>query len=304
VNDIELLDQYGPTAPELSEQARRSARTRLLAELDRKPTRRRTAFRFRPALAGLGLAAALVAGAVVVLPQVLDRTPASTSTAGPIRLVAATIPEFPWSLPGLGDAVFTANPGGPIIAVYLADDGSDVYLRAAERPWLGRTVVDESDGVRERTWERAPGQWLKITGQGRFNDDAALAELAGRVIDQPQTLGFEVTAGLVPDGWELSGFKDESILTYADPDAPDAPGRQFSVQWTATPDRSPAAGRTEGFERAERVRVAGRDADLIQAREFWLVEAVLPDGSGFRLLTPRAFTRDQVLETAAAVRRS
>ncbi|GIE29138.1 hypothetical protein Ait01nite_021830 [Actinoplanes italicus] len=320
MNDLELLDTYGPDAPPPSDAALDAARARLLGAMDPATARPRPSLTrgWGIAVAGLGLAAA-VAVAGVTLPRIADRpAPGVTATtgSGPIRLVAAAKPEFPWTLPGLGKASFTANPGDPVIAVYLAEDHSDVYLTSTDAPSKGEPAdvggrpgrIIEFNGTTDNgrppldlVWEHRPDLWLRLTGQGRYATPEALIELAGRVQDKPQRLRFEVTVGLIPDGWELAAFKDESILTYRDPADP---GTDFSVQWTPKGEPLFRAREIEGMENASKVTVQGRPADLFRAGEFWMVQARLADGSIFRLMTPRSFTEEQALELAGSIRRS
>ncbi|MEU4624524.1 hypothetical protein AB0G04_31695 [Actinoplanes sp. NPDC023801] len=329
MNDIELLDSYGPDAPPPSGAALDAARARLLDAIDPAPARRRPLLtrRLGVAVSGLGLAAAVVV-AGVTLPRFADRPePAGTATAegpatakgpartGGIRLVAARTPQFPWTLPGLGRAVFTADPGGPVIAVYLADDRSDVYLAGADEPTGGKSVevggregrIIEFSGTAPDglpplvlVWEHRPGQWLRLTGHHRYGTEQALVALAETVQDKPQRLRFEVTVGLIPAGWELAGFKDESILTYRDPADPE---NDFYVQWAPADQPLFRAEEMEGLQKATKVTVRGRPADLFQATEFWMVQARLADGSAFRLMTPPSFTKEQILELAGSVRR-
>ncbi|MBO3739758.1 hypothetical protein [Actinoplanes flavus] len=328
MNDIELLDAYGPDAAPPSDAVLNAARARLLDAEAPRPLAARRPFTRRVALAGLGLAMA-VAVAGVTLPRwgrPADPAPttATTTEAGPIRLVAARAPEFPYTLSGLGEATFTANPGDPVIAVYLAGDGSDVYLTSTEKDYdkrfLGIGEHDVEVGGRpgriiESTgssadggalplvlvWEHRPGEWLRLTGQGRYATDEALIELAGRVEDKPQRLRFEVTVGLVPDGWELAAFKNESILMYRDPAHPEI---DLQVQWA--PESAPLFQdeQVQGLQRQRRVTVQGRPADLFQAYEFWMVQARLADRSIVRVMTPRSFTAKQALEVAESVRRA
>lgn len=338
MNDLELLDRYGPDAPPPSDAALTAARARLLAAMDTSATPRRSLLpiRRRLVLAGLGLAAAVAVAAAVTIPRTDERpeatpttvpsvtvptTTSASSPAGGIRLVAATAPAFSWTLPGLGDAAFTADPDGPVIAIYLADDRSDVYLAAAtadERtPGFGGQSADveidgrpgrvlefngSSDGPRPLTlvWEHRDGVWLRMTGHGRYGTTEALTELAGRVEDKPQRLHFEVTVGLIPDGWELAAFKDESILMYRDPADPAV---DFHVQWAPKSEPLFRAAEMEGMEKASKVTVQGRKADLFQCRDFWMVQTRLADGSSVRVSTPRTFTSEQVRQLAESVRR-
>jgi hypothetical protein len=326
VNDLELLDTYGPDAPPVSDAALNAARALLLDAMDpaTPPRRPFLARGWGIALAGLGLAAA-VAVAGITLPRTAGDPDSrdvaggpqvtATTGSGVIRLVAATEPEFPWTLPGLGEAVFTANPGEPIIAVYLAEDRSDVYLTGSDKPSGGEPVDvggragriiafnGSTDGRSplDLVWEHRPGRWLRLTGQGRYGTPEALVELAGRVQDEPQRVRFEVAVGLIPDGWELAAFKDESILTYRDPADPET---EFHVQWTPKSEPLFRAEEIEGLQKATKATVAGRPADLFRTDEFWMAQARLPDGSSFRVMTPRSFTSEQTLELAGSVRRT
>ncbi|GIE81481.1 hypothetical protein Aph02nite_74310 [Actinoplanes philippinensis] len=346
MNDLELLDRHGPDAPPVSDVTLAAARARLLSGMDSTapaPRSRPALFRRGPMLAGLGLAAAVAVAAVAVpRPDARpdgrpDARPDAAPTAAPaitssgpssgappatsgIRLVAATAPGFPYTIPGLGDATFTADPGGPIIAVYLADDRSDVYLSTAtEAPGFGGEPVDvEIDGRPGRllpfdgtsddgrppltlVWEHRDGVWLSLTGHRRYGTPEALVKLAGKVQDKPQRLRFEVTVGLIPDGWELAAFKDESILMYRDPADPQT---GFQVQWTPGSRPLFRAAEVDGLEKASKVTVQGRPADLFRCRDFWMVQARLADRSIVRVMTPRTFTADQAVQLAESVRRS
>lgn len=343
MNEIKLLETHGPDGPDLSDEALYAARTRLLAEASAASTATPYSFRLsvlltrlfagrsrrrrlpvRLAITGLVLAAMATAAAVIpqawhiaTRPSVGADGPTGTRSAGTgrIKLVAATAPEFPYALPMLGKPTFTADPGGPIMAVYLAQDGGDVVLTigtarpdsqiAGERDITvdgrpGRINSFPGPAVTsvQLTWERRPGKWVTIVGNGRRASEEAVLRLARQVVDQPQRITFKVTVGLIPDGWELGGFKDHgSIISYRDPAEPNL---DFYVQWTAKPDTSKNA-EIEGFQAAQTVTVNGRPAKLVQAEQFWRLTATLPDGSGFTLMTPRSFSTDQVISIARSV---
>lgn len=346
MNEVRLLEMHGPDAPDLSDEALHAARVRVLAEISAastavpRATRSALLGRTRPAgpgrrwlltrlaLPGVGLVAA-VATAAAVMPDAPQHTPRPPATAdrptgtrsaapGRIKLVAATAPEFPYALPNLGKPSFTADPGGPVIAVYPAPDGSDVVLTIGTargnqpiggerdisvdgRPGRILSVPDGSGagGSVQLTWERRPGEWVTIVGNGRQASVAAVLRLARQVVDQPQRLAFKVTVGLVPDRWGLGGFKDGgSIISYRDPANPDL---ELHVRWTPEPDSSPDSD-IEGFQTAQSVTVGKRPARLVQAEQFWRLSTTLADGSGFTVMAPRSFTRDQVIAVANSVR--
>jgi hypothetical protein len=320
IDDLELLATYGPDAPGPTDLALRSARTRLLAGMGhREPAAgSRTRSWFPLAAGGLTVAAAAVAAAVLV--AFLGPAGESPAPANDIRLVATTAPEFGYEIPGLGDPVFTADPGGPIIAVYQVHTQDSVNLRAGAgdtggtpgehpaevngRP--GRILSLPADGPgtvasTQLTWERAPGVWLTINTTGRRATEAEAVRLAGTVREKRQPLGFEATLGLIPQGWTLGGFKDSFLLQYRDPHHPD---QEVDLQWWADP-ADVGTGETAGLEKRTAVTVGGRPATLDRAAEIWVVNGGrLPDGSAFRLMAPRSFTADQVLRMAGSVRRT
>ncbi|MGA3523487.1 hypothetical protein [Melissospora conviva] len=342
MNEIKILETYGPDGPSLSDEARQAARSRLLAEItavtayaDRPalPVTRRVAsglLRLPPlvrmALAGAAVTAMAVL-AVTVLPQPPEATqgppvaggeepPPVLPSTGPVKLVAATTLEFPYALPLLGEPSFTADPGGPIMAIYASEDmNSDVVVVAhtsgaapGDLQRLGqRITVDGRPGhilplgdAHQLAWERRPGEWVTIVGHGRHGSEEAVLRLARQVVDQPQHVPFQIAVGLIPAGWELGGFKEGgSIVTYRDPARPNT---SLSVQWKPAPEWHPDSD-VEGFEAGQDVTVDGRHARLVQARERWMLTTTLPDESGFTLQAPRSFTPDQVIAVAESVRR-
>lgn len=382
MNDIELLGAYGPDAPELSEQGRRAARDRLVAEITAAATGthpprnrfglallgggdggrgNRFGLRWSPLLlsvtvVGLVLVTAIVAtGAARDDPGTAGRpdqvgagtgsasqashpsvapsaAPSGASGGGPsgapggpggapgrIRLVAATAPAFPYAIDGLGRPTFTGDPGRPVTAVYPAAEGSTVVLSPGtaksdvplrdERQLsvdghAGRILVTPagalgSIGSADLTWERQPGQWVRVCGSGRYGTEQAVLALAARVVERPQPLTFKVRVGSVPDGWQLGGFKDGgALMTYYDPATP---GQDLSVLWTAKPDATPDA-QVQGFQSAQAVSVEGRSAHLVKAERCWRLTMTLADGSGLLVMAPRTFDTDQVVAMAASVR--
>ena len=338
MNEIKLLETYGPDGPALSDGARQVARSRLRTEMTTAmapegrravPVSRRVAsglLRLPPGMRmALGAAAAVAAvlGAVAVLPQAREESPFPPVTAGtdspaarPVNLVAATTPEFPYDLPMLGTPIFTADPGGPIMAVYQSEDQeSDVVLVAfaggvepEDFGHLGRRPVSVDgrpgrlvpiDGAHQLTWERRPGQWVTIVGNGRYDSEEAVLGLARQVVDQPQEVGIKVAIGLVPDGWDLGGFKENTtIVTYVDPQDP---ASALTVRWTPLPDWHPDS-EVMDFEAGQDVTVNERHARLVRARDFWMLTTTLADGSGFTLMAPRSFSADQVIAVAGSVR--
>ncbi|GIF00276.1 hypothetical protein [Paractinoplanes rishiriensis] len=306
MNEIELLRRYGPDAPPATDEALAAARAKVLGGMRRRPF-----LVLRPALAGLGLVA-LVLGGIVVTSRDGERPPVvGVTPTGPVRLVAAGAPEFPYRLPGLGAVTFTADPGGPLIAVYTAvnvvltttdaDQARDGFGSATTvdgRPArLGR-IGGDAPSV-QLTWERRPGEWLVLVGNDRYATEEAVRALAAQVQDRPQRVGVKLFLSLVPDGWRLSGFKSGgTIVTYRNPDRPSddlSLSRLNAVDPAVGPD-------VEGFEQVERVTVNGRPARLVRSTGFWLVQATLEDGTAVQLIGPRSLTAEQVVRLAGAAR--
>ncbi|MEU8814689.1 hypothetical protein [Actinoplanes sp. NPDC048796] len=326
MNDIELLRTYGPDAPPISPAARTAARARLHEEMTR-PGPSGRARRKWPLVgaAGLGLAAAATVVVAVLTAPATPPPPTSVAASTPpatraapkaIKLVASSGPSFPWTLPGLGKARFTADPGRPVIAVYPADDGSDVYVSSTEAEpgsmVSGRrettvdgrpariTVMTAGATTVSLDWEHRPGQWVRITGVNRYGSEQVVRDLAARLLDKPQPVDLRYTVGLVPDGWQLSGFKENgAIVTYVNPDDP---GQSLSVS-PIKGIESDLSEQVDGFVSATTVTVHGNRVPLVRAKEFWLVQVPLPDGSAVRLMTTLQFTSAQVVAVADSVRK-
>ncbi|MFI1989882.1 hypothetical protein [Actinoplanes sp. NPDC020271] len=319
-DDLDLLNEYGPGATEVPAAVLNAAGTALAAEIAAATTPVRRNTRRRLLVAAMAAAAVAAVGvAVVVRPG--ESRPVATRTSYPVRLVAATAPEFGYEIPGLGDPVFTAGPGGPIIAVYqvgspeksvsLMAGPSDVGGTPGRRPVEVNghpgQILFQPDGMPgglgsgQLSWEYAPGVWLTVGTNGRRATEAEIVALAASVREKRQPLDFEATLGLIPEGWTLAGFKQSFLLTYADPAAPD---QQVHLQWWPTPP-SGDGGELAGLEKSTPVTINGRAATLSRAAEIWAVEGGrLPDGSAFRLTAPRTFPAEQILAMARSVRRT
>ncbi|GAA4925201.1 hypothetical protein [Actinoplanes utahensis] len=331
MNDIDLLNEHGPDASPLSEEAWRSARTKLASEIS--PPARSRRWGLMPRIAVIGLAGvAAVAATVAVLPEKHpDRERPPTVTAqgtkgspGPIRLVAATAPQYPFSLPGFDEVSYTADPGGPVMGIFgpsLGENGPNntvVLVPLPEKPSgssRGEREIDvdgrpgkiESfrDGQTgeiaavQLNWERKPGQWVTIVGNGTRATEDEVLRLARSVVDEPRRLNFKVTLGLAPDGWVLGGFKGDdkavSIISYQDPGT----DRELHVVWYGTP---PEDAGWEGLEAESRVTVNKRPAKLIRTTQNWIVVGSLPDGASYQLMAPRDFTTKQVVDLAGSIR--
>ncbi|WP_431876304.1 hypothetical protein [Micromonospora marina] len=306
MNEINLLRTHGPDAPEASTETLRLARERLAREfaaasvrLTVPPLRRRTLL--------VAAAATVVAGAGVGL-AVRPLDPAE-----PLTLVAATIPEFPLTLRSrpatLSPPRYSYAPG-QFLAVFLSRSTTDdVYLLVGDsrpapiatssRPVAvaGRPAEMYEEpypgGPREHvvSWERRPGQWVSLTGHGRFADDAALLRLAEHLVDEPQQVPLRIR--LAPRGWRVAWFKDDTILTLQG----DSPDETLTVQ--VVPRRDPdLLLNVMGAREERRVTVGGREARLIRADEMWFLQAEVTGGAVVNLQAPLRLSAGQVVAIA------
>jgi hypothetical protein len=331
VNDIALLQASGPEAPPLRPEAVHAARAALLAEIEESRTPRRR-FRapsrktsLRVGLAAVTAAAAWTAAVVIAGPDTPSGPPPTSVT-----LVAFEPPTFPLSLepvPAGMTPSFSQDPGKVQHAGYRAADGHDwisLTVTPEEPESYGVTDVDdqEVDGrdaeIRhahdtycdtagkncrdelnlELIWERRDGQWVRITGGGRYDGADRLVSVAESLVDEPQAVPLQVH--LAPAGWSVFAYKDDTILTLADDRFPD---QTMNVH---LPESAiPAAELPTQLEQVagpvQEVTVNGQPAQLVPTGYGWYLEARFPDGTVFALQTPQAFTADDVLAVAGGI---
>ncbi|MGC4806582.1 hypothetical protein [Micromonospora sp. DT233] len=331
MNDLKLLREHGPDAPPVSLSALASARHRLMAEMaPAAPARRRWGWS-RPSWAlqhrrvGLGFAVAVVVAAAAGGSFVLSehRAPAGRSTG--VQLVAFDAPVYPLGLrprpAGLAVPTFSGGVGRDeqgndrpmMTAVFLAADGvSDVYLgvdsryvpqdaperiRSVSLQGVPGFVVEHHEQWGTSvvlSWQRRPGQWVTLTGHGRFGTEAAVRALAATVADDAQPVPLQVR--LAPAGWRLAAFKDNKIVTLRAPDS----GETLVVNLVEAPERN-LMGSVIGAKRVSTVQVNGRESDLVQTLDGWFLQVPLPDGTAFHLQAPAMFTGEQVVAVGAQV---
>jgi hypothetical protein len=294
----------------------------------RRGRRIRRARRARRAAPALVAAAALVIGVGAVRD---DRV-----APGPVELVGYSVPAFPLAFdelpagltgpslsldpsfdevgPGVAHAGW-ADPDDPAtgIGISLSDDepenmGDDV-ADADVRGVAGTVYRAEVTGADDHlavVWERGEDQWVTVSGEGRFATQRAVVELAGQVVDRPTVVPLELD--VAPRGWELVAYKDDRVLTLADPagdPATEATARTVTVHLVTDP--SPAeelpreVGATDG--RMTAVVVHGAPAQLLPTADGWFLQAVLPDGATFTVQAPGDFTEQQVVQLAEGVTR-
>ena len=265
----------------------------------------------------------LVAVDEITFPLSLDpvpagMTPSFTGSAGDPEAIAGYS-----SADGTGFAI-QLSPTEPLPGVnpYATDSGT-VAVAGATASYLSGTtpqlctlanVCFEDLPFAELIWERAPGQWIRLSGDGAHGEPAALVALGESLVDRPQPISLQV--GLAPAGWSVVDWHESSgaIGVASDED----PARAFAVQ--CMPEAPAGATEMDNGSVEERVAavtaldppvtttVGGQPAQVVRAADhmdadlrFWLVAWELPDGTLCSVQTPDEFTRDDVLAIAEGV---
>lgn len=324
MNEITLLQEHGPDSAPATVSVLNSARHRLLTEIadaSNEPRQRwaglhrQHGFQRARVLAMTVIAASALFVFSVVVGGVIsaERSPDRTPTA--VTLVAFQMPVFPLALDpvpaGLQAPSFSLHDSR-FLAVHQDTAGdSDVYLSVYDRqPELHGsirpvTVHGQPGELSEDRpqngpnyvsviWEREPGQWVQVTGRGRFSTETAVLALADTVVERPQEVPLQVR--LAPAGWEVFAFKDDRILTLKDENS-DA---TMNVHLAERPQPD-LLHTVMGAQEVSTVQVNGGEAHLVRADEIWFLQVPLPDGSVFNLQAPLFMTADQVVAVGGQV---
>ena len=292
----------------------------------RRIRRARQARRVAPALVA---AAAVVVGVTVVGGN-------QPVPAGPVELVAFSTPAFPLSFDRLPDGLTGpalsldpsfervgpgtahagwSDPADPAtgIGISVADDEPENMGDELGEARIGEekgTVYEQTAGAEPFVtvvWERADDQWVTVGGVGRYASEQAVVELARQVVDRPIAVPLQLT--LAPRGWVLVAYKDDRVVTVADPAGPpatEAASRTINA-YLPQPPSDPADLSQEvtgGRVPAVELTVHGRPAYLLPTSEGgWFLQATMADGTVFVLQTPGDLTREQVVAVAEGVGR-
>lgn len=275
--------------------------------------------RVRRARRRMTAAAVAAVGVIAVVSATVTTTGPDTSSvvvAQGVRLVAFTTPSSPVSLqsvpPGLTQTMDLDNGNATVLYLDSASEAA-VSLRArSEAPanvvgdrtvdvsgTPGRLLTDVQDGNVPRatlSWERRPGQWVTISGDGQYATPQALLTLAATVTDNPVELTTRIT--LAPDGWVINSYKDISptggVLALSDPTNKD---RNLVIIGSNQPPAPVDTAMLNDPGPLTTVKVQGRDATLVQGKTIWYLSAALGQGS-FVLQAPADLTSDQVVQIA------
>ena len=326
LRDVALLDSAGPAAPPLRPEVRLAARAALLDEIEasRTPRRRfrapsrRTSLRI--GVAGVTVAAAWTAAVVIAAPDGRPGPP-----PGSVTLVEFAMPTIPLALPevpagltgpeygsGRGTSVGTYFPaaveGSPDFVAFAVsddDDGCGSYdlddvevdgQDAEYGPWDGGDHPYPSACLQ---WERRPGQWVELTGDGRYADRDRLVAVAESLVDDERAVPLQVH--LAPAGWQLQGFKMSGrIMSLANPAYPEQDlSSNLPEQVLTGADMPGMLEQVAGP--VQEVTVHGQPAHLVPTGYGWYLQARFPDGTVFALQAPQAFTAHDVLAVAGQV---
>lgn len=316
MNEFTVIREHGPQPTPLSGEVLAKARADLLAEIHAATARRPVRLRRRTVV--IAAAAAVVAG-IIAIPRPSPTHPAPVLVKFHMPVPPPELKPVPEGLTG---PRFTAEPGW-LAAVYSDDEPgaemSAVHVIASSnrqgsdgipttydgKPAVLHEVDQEEPAFHEvaLSWERSPGQWIKLTGIGHFADEQAVRALAGTLADTDKRLSLDI--GVAPAGWELFAFKDAG---------PDGAGAVTSLRDPGKPDRTIHVSTTSGLvpnygqaveggpAETIAVSVRGRQGDLVQIPgKRWMLQAPLPDGRAFQLQVPADFTQQQVIELAEGV---
>jgi hypothetical protein len=340
MNDITLLREAGPAAPPMQPAVRSAARVALLEEIERSRTvrgrgrarlpRRRTALRI-----GAGVtvvAAAWTLAVVIAAPDELGPPP------GSVTLVAFEPPTFPLALdpvPGGLTPSYSADPGGILHAGYGGAGDDSIYVRIEPDEPEQYDVSDTEDvtvngedaelvtgSINTCTgpgpecievqvpyvhlvWERRDGQWVELSGSGRYDDGDRLRAVAEDLVDRPQPVPLQVH--LAPAGWSVQAYKDDRILTLVN----DSYEQQTVNVFLPLPEDvvpadallselmgpvGPVIPATINGRPAQLVQIGGGPMD-----SGWYLQAQFTDGTTFVVQAPAAFTQEEVLRFAGEV---
>ena len=302
-----------------------------LSDVVRRGRRIRRARRARRVGPALVVAAAVVVGVSVVQDEKTYGPP------GPIVLVDYSVPAFPLSFdrlpPGLEGPSISADPSFDEVRIGAhhagwsdpddPDSGLGIGVHEEEPDTSGEDEVGETQIAGEDAtvhrmdvtggpetwsviWERADDQWVRVSGSGRFGSEDAVVDAARQVVDRGTAVPLQVR--LAPRGWVVVAYKDDRVLTLADPAGrppTEAAARTLTVHLPPEPgapaDLPRDVGATDG--RMDQVTVQGRPGYLLPTSEVWFLQASLADGTVFTLQAPLDLTPEQVVEVAEGVER-
>lgn len=314
MNDLDLLDRFGPQPTDPSPAAMDAARARLEATMTQAAPAERRSRRRLPLLAA---AAAVALGLAV--------TPALVGSDKSVALAAVDpliFPLTPTALPGgLGDPVFeldgnfmAARYGTVLNGVSIVTDVEDeefwsipdnaptAEVDGHQATVISRTVhngTPDSAPAVTVIWQSDESDWTAVTGSGSYADAGHVEAIAESLREERQPVDLAVS--VAPKGWSIVAYKEDRILTLA------ASGEAGRNDLTVVLKARLSPNLSEyGAQDVEALMVNGEPAQLgRQATEagepIWILEAQTPNGQAFSLQAPAGLTRHQVIQIAKGV---
>lgn len=325
MNELDLLEQHGPSPTLLGTATLLRARAALTEEIaagalsgaTSHPAEVRQLHRHRRWVR-VGLVAAAAAGLATVVPSLFGigaTTAIALAPADPL-----TFPLTPARLPaGLSEPVFDREPG---LAMADYSGEAEDRIRVVVSDEKRRTVPDDarpvvvgghdavSYGGREAgevtatvLWQEDDENWVAVTGSGTYADADQLESFAGSLRERPQPV--DLALELAPQGWEVASYKADHTVTLT-PGGQLSDGEELTV--TRLSELSPDLADDYGARDVSAPLVHGQPAalghkpsDLAGADDLWVLEARTRSGRPFSLLAPGVLTRTQVLKVAEGV---
>jgi hypothetical protein len=216
--------------------------------------------------------------------------------------------EFEHELPqwSYANADITAR-GSTTVDGVDADSVSGTYDRPSCRNAPSTPVQTEEPAevctstFTDLIWERADGQWMWLRGEDRYAETAALAAVAGSIVDEPQPVDLQV--GLAPEGWSLNSYDDGHLGLVDDEDPDRRLGVSLMERWRGETVENAFQGMYSGPERWVTVDDRRAKLVLVDQGDFdeWFLAGELDGGVLFMIQTPSSFTENQVVEIAEQV---
>ena len=326
MNDLDLLETYGPAATPLRDDVLSRARAAVLDEAANAPlphlspatsvSAPRLVAPNRRRLT-VGLVAACAAAAALLGPSLLG-----LHSSGVIALAPRdplSFPLTPASVPaGLGEPIFELDSGF-MSARYGAGaaDGVTVTTNVVSRDYWSipedTQTVDISgraatlfdgvafDGTAASTetvsvvWQSDSGDWTRVTGRGRFADPDRVRTFAESLLERPQQVNLSLE--VAPEGWSVVAYKDDRILRLS----PDQGPTDVDLTVSLVDDPPDDFESAYGVDEVTTERVHGADAQVGRSAEGWIALAVTPGGTTYSVSAPEIFSRDQVIAVAGGV---
>lgn len=303
MNDLELIDRFGPAPTDVSDDALAAARARLDEAVRRG---RSTAPRHRRLVAITAVAA--TAAGVALAPSLLGSKHA-------LALAAVDPLTFPvtaeWVPADLGPAVFSRDSSHLQWARYGAPGPENITLIATDTwdEWedvddIGTVDVNGHDAHILRVdrgethdltvaWEDGT-EIVGVTGRGTYADLTTVERMADSVVEKPQPVDLFLT--VAPQGWPVMAYQSDHHISYGE-------HGELTVILTST-----QAGDLDDWGDDWRdITVDGRPGHLgtqpaDDGGTTWSLVTTAPDGREFFLRAPSSLTEQQVIEIAAGVR--